>query len=52
MVAPTHSRIVKFGLFEVDLEAGEVRKSGIRQKLAGQPFQVLQLLLRIDVRTF
>jgi len=45
MVAPTHSRIVKFGLFEVDLEAGEVRKSGIRQKLAGQPFQVLQLLL-------
>jgi len=39
------SRIIKFGVFEVDLEAGELRKSGMRQKLAGQPFQVLQLLL-------
>jgi TolB-like protein/DNA-binding winged helix-turn-helix (wHTH) protein len=39
------SRIIKFGVFEVDLEVGEVRKSGMRQKLAGQPFQVFQLLL-------
>jgi TolB-like protein/DNA-binding winged helix-turn-helix (wHTH) protein/Flp pilus assembly protein TadD len=39
------SRIIKFGVFEVDLEAGELRKSGMRQKLAAQPFQVLQLLL-------
>jgi TolB-like protein/DNA-binding winged helix-turn-helix (wHTH) protein/tetratricopeptide (TPR) repeat protein len=46
MVAtPTQSRIVKFALFEVDLEAGELRKSGLRQKLAGQPFEVLRLLL-------
>jgi TolB-like protein/DNA-binding winged helix-turn-helix (wHTH) protein/tetratricopeptide (TPR) repeat protein len=46
MVAtPTQSRILKFALFEVDLEAGELRKSGMRQKFAGQPFQVLQLLL-------
>jgi len=29
----------------VDLTAGEVRKTGMRQKLAGQPFQVLQALL-------
>jgi TolB-like protein/DNA-binding winged helix-turn-helix (wHTH) protein len=29
----------------MDLEAGELRKSGVRQKLGGQPFQVLQLLL-------
>jgi TolB-like protein/DNA-binding winged helix-turn-helix (wHTH) protein/tetratricopeptide (TPR) repeat protein len=36
---------VKFGAFEVDLEAGELRKSGMRLKLAGQPFQVLQFLL-------
>jgi DNA-binding winged helix-turn-helix (wHTH) protein len=42
---PRQSRIVKFGVFEVDLEAGELRKSGMRQKLAGQPFHVLQLLL-------
>jgi len=45
MAAPTESRIVKFGIFEVDLEAGELRKTGVRQKLAGQPFQVLQVLL-------
>jgi len=32
-------------VFEVDLTAGEVRKAGMRQKLAGQPFQVLQALL-------
>jgi adenylate cyclase len=39
------SRILRFALFEVDLEAGELRKSGVRLKLVGQPFQVLQLLL-------
>jgi hypothetical protein len=45
MVAtPTQSRILKFALFEVDLEAGELRKSGMRQKLAGQPFEVLRLI--------
>jgi len=35
----------RFEIFEVDLQAGEVRKAGMRQKLAGQPFQVLQALL-------
>lgn len=45
MAAPTQSRVLKFGIFEADLEAGELRKSGVRQKLAGQPFQVLQVLL-------
>ena len=44
-VMPNHPDVVKFGVFEVDLKAGEVRKAGVRQKLAGQPFQVLQLLL-------
>lgn len=43
--APSQSRVLKFGVFEVDLEAGELRKSGMRQKLAGHPLQVLQLLL-------
>ena len=45
MVAPTQSRVLKFGLFEVDLEAGELRKSGMHQKLVGQPFEVLRVLL-------
>jgi len=43
--APTQSRILKFGMFAVDLEAGELSKSGVRQKLTGQPFEVLRLLL-------
>jgi TolB-like protein/DNA-binding winged helix-turn-helix (wHTH) protein/tetratricopeptide (TPR) repeat protein len=43
--APRKTRIIKFGVFEVDLEAGELRKSGVRQKLAGQPFQILQVFL-------
>jgi TolB-like protein/DNA-binding winged helix-turn-helix (wHTH) protein/Tfp pilus assembly protein PilF len=43
---PSQPRVVKFGIFEVDLQAGEVRKAGMRQKLAGQPFQVLQALLQ------
>ena len=42
---PRQSRVVKFGVFEANLDAGELRKSGVRQKLTGQPFQVLQLLL-------
>jgi DNA-binding winged helix-turn-helix (wHTH) protein len=42
---PTRSRIVKFGTFEADLNSGELNKSGLRQKLNGQPFEVLCLLL-------
>jgi eukaryotic-like serine/threonine-protein kinase len=42
---PEYSRIVSFGLFDADLERGELRKSGVRIKLHGQPFQILTLLL-------
>jgi eukaryotic-like serine/threonine-protein kinase len=38
-------RTVRFGVFEADLHAGEVRKSGSRVKLQDQPFKVLQILL-------
>jgi Tol biopolymer transport system component/DNA-binding winged helix-turn-helix (wHTH) protein len=38
-------RLVRFGTFEVDLLAGEVRKGGVKLKLTGQPFQVLAMLL-------
>ncbi len=38
-------RIVRFGVFEVDLRAGELRKHGLRIKLQEQPFQVLAMLL-------
>jgi Tol biopolymer transport system component/DNA-binding winged helix-turn-helix (wHTH) protein len=39
------SNIIQFGLFELDLQARELRKSGIRIKLQEQPFQVLSMLL-------
>jgi Tol biopolymer transport system component/DNA-binding winged helix-turn-helix (wHTH) protein len=41
----TNRRTVQFGLFELDLEARELRKSGVRIKLQEQPFQILALLL-------
>ena len=37
---------VRFGIFEVDLAAGELRKRGRKVALQGQPFQVLAVLLR------
>ena len=40
------ARIVRFGLFEIDLRAGELRKNGIKIKLQEQPFQVLVTLLQ------
>jgi cholera toxin transcriptional activator len=46
MLVPQHnSRVVRFGIFELDLNAGELRKSGVKLRLQGQPFQVLALLL-------
>ena len=36
---------VRFGVFEVDLQTGELRKSGSKIRLQEQPFQVLSLLL-------
>src|SRR3954451_6650399 len=39
-------RIARFGLFEVDAGAGELRKGGVRLKVQDQPFQILLMLLR------
>src|SRR6266481_8330643 len=36
---------VRFGVFEVDLRVGELRKRGVKIKLQDQPFQILQILL-------
>src|SRR3990167_3716304 len=35
----------RFGVFEVDLRTGELRKDGRKVKLQEQPFQVLAMLL-------
>jgi cholera toxin transcriptional activator len=39
-------RLLQFGVFEVDLIAGELRKNGARIRLQEQPFQVLTALLQ------
>ena len=36
---------VRFGVFELDLRTGELRKRGLRVRLQEQPFQVLAMLL-------
>ena len=35
----------RFGVFEIDIRAGELRKHGLRIRLQEQPFQVLAILL-------
>ena len=39
------SNVIRFGVFEVDLRAGELRRQGLKVKLQEQPFQVLAMLL-------
>jgi DNA-binding winged helix-turn-helix (wHTH) protein/Tol biopolymer transport system component len=39
------SAVVRFGAYEVDPCAGELRRNGVKVKLQEQPFQVLSLLL-------
>lgn len=39
------NKSVRFGSFDVDLRAGELRKGGVKIKLQGQPLEVLALLL-------
>jgi DNA-binding winged helix-turn-helix (wHTH) protein len=38
-------RIFRFGAYELDGRAGELRKNGLKIKLQGQPLQILKLLL-------
>src|SRR5215469_11409644 len=45
MPGPTESSQVRFGVFEADLKAGELRKHGTRIKLQVQPFEILAMLL-------
>ena len=45
---PTRSqlpRLLRFGLFEIDVPAGELRESGVKLKLQEQPFQILCMLV-------
>ena len=43
---PDHaSRVASFGVFEVDLRAGELRRNGVKVKIQNQPFHILTMLL-------
>jgi eukaryotic-like serine/threonine-protein kinase len=42
---PPPPRLIRFGIFEADLNAGELRKGGSRIRLQEQPFQILAMLL-------
>ena len=45
-IMPTRPQtVVRFGLFEAELRAGELRKSGVRVKIQDLPFRALRLLL-------
>lgn len=44
-MAAERSNIARFGLYEIDLVSGELRKEGTRVRLQEQPFRVLAMLL-------
>jgi Tol biopolymer transport system component/DNA-binding winged helix-turn-helix (wHTH) protein len=41
----TSPKVIRFGVFEVDPQAEELRKNGVKLRLRGQSFQVLAMLL-------
>src|SRR4029079_2633887 len=45
MPEPTQRRLCRFGRYEADVISGELRKNGVKQKIQGQPFEVLIALL-------
>jgi DNA-binding winged helix-turn-helix (wHTH) protein/Flp pilus assembly protein TadD len=38
--------VLRFGVFELDLEAGELRKAGARLRVQKQPFEILRVLVQ------
>jgi TolB-like protein/DNA-binding winged helix-turn-helix (wHTH) protein/Tfp pilus assembly protein PilF len=45
MQPPAAHRTLRFGVFEVDLRAGELRKNGLKVRLQERPLQILAVLL-------
>ena len=45
LAAAPASRVLRFDSFELDVRAAELRKSGVKLRLQGQPIQVLATLL-------
>jgi TolB-like protein/DNA-binding winged helix-turn-helix (wHTH) protein/Tfp pilus assembly protein PilF len=46
MQGPDLDQTIRFAAFELDLQSGELRRSGVRVPVQGRPLQVLALLLR------
>jgi DNA-binding winged helix-turn-helix (wHTH) protein/tetratricopeptide (TPR) repeat protein len=44
-MSPSSPQVVRFSVFAVDLQAGELCRNGVRIKLQEKPFQVLAVLL-------
>ena len=44
--APSAGRVVRFGVFELDTGAGELRRSGIKVRVQGQPLLLLDKLVQ------
>jgi len=42
---PARSNVVRFGIYEFELDAQELRKGGMRVRLEGQPLAILKMLL-------
>src|SRR5271169_297682 len=45
MAEQTQNAVVRFGVFQVNLRSGELRKHGLRLRVPGQPFKILAILL-------
>ena len=45
MAEQTQRQVVRFGVFEASLRAGELRKHGLLIRVPGQPFKILAILL-------
>ncbi len=45
MESPRPASVVRFGTYEVSLQSGEVRKSGLRIRVQQQPLKLLEILL-------
>ncbi|HEY3159056.1 MAG TPA: hypothetical protein VGJ78_08875, partial [Vicinamibacterales bacterium] len=41
----TAPRVARFGVFELDVRTGELRKHGSKIRLQGKPLQILQILI-------
>ncbi len=52
MPAQDSGQIIRFGGFELDVRAGELRRHGIRLPVHGRPLQLLAILLRSPGRLF